>query len=43
MILARLGDRANALKNMQIAISRYSDELTGEQISTAKRTIEALK
>ncbi len=43
MILARLGDRVNALKNMQIALSQYSDDLTSEQISTARKTIEALK
>ncbi|MEN8223714.1 MAG: tetratricopeptide repeat protein, partial [Acidobacteriota bacterium] len=43
MILARLGDRVNALRNMQIALSRYSGDLTNEQISTAKQTIDALR
>ena len=41
MILAKLGDRVNALSNMQIALSRYSGDLTEDQIATARRTIEA--
>ncbi len=43
LILAKLGDRVNALNNMQTALSRYSGELTDEQIQTARRTIEAWK
>ena len=43
MILAKLGDRVNALSNMQIALSRYSGDLTEDQIATARRTIEAWK
>ncbi len=41
LILAKLGDRVNALNNMQMALSRHSDDLTDEQIATARRTIEA--
>lgn len=40
MILSKLGNRINALRNMKIAVSQYSDQLTDEQKATAKRTIE---
>ena len=43
MVLARLGDKTNALKNMQIALSEYSAQLTSEQKATAEKTIKAWK
>ncbi len=43
LVLSRLGDRVNALRNMQIALSQYYDDLTNEQITTARRIIEGLK
>jgi len=43
MVLARLGDRVNALKNMETALTTYGDDLTSEQKDTARRAIEAMK
>ncbi len=41
MVIAKLGDKVKALNNMQIALSRYSGDLTDEQIATATKAVEA--
>ncbi len=43
LILYKLGNRDNAIKNMEIALNRYSSELNKDQISIAEKSLQVWK